>query len=267
MKPMVENSKLYKEMILHTMDTLNALSNSKIDLADPIKYKNIFQHMILISTSCLDNVEYRVYPVYHVLQRHISPIVMTNDIPNNKNSETIQFYTDMRYSNDENNYDRVSYGINFVQLKNNGVVIISPYLDIIYMNIRSRLALESHRIYTKDSIKYTFYKLYDTIFTSTEKLMLEEYKDIYDNIKNMDTSSKNIRDIIEEMAILTTLTYMKYIVPKDNYNKFMEMEDDVDNTRAIYEINKSLYSIGTKDPKLLDDTISKIRDIISKVNK
>ena len=42
---------------------------------------------------------------------------------------------------------------------------------------------------------------------------------------------------------------------------------NVDTTKAIYEINKSLFEIGSRDPKLLDDTIYKIRYLIDKVGK
>jgi len=64
---------------------------------------------------------------------------------------------------------------------------------------------------------------------------------------------------------------MKYVVPANEYIKFMDLEkdlkDDTDPTKSIYDISRSLFDIGTKDPKLLDDTISKIRDIINKVAK
>ena len=90
-------------------------------------------------------------------------------------------------------------------------------------------------------------------------------------MKNIDTSSKNI---IEEMAILATITYMKYVVPTDDYIRFMELDDDDDleddiddTTRIIHEINKSLYYIRCKDSKLLDDIVSKIKDIIDKANE
>ena len=263
-KPMVENTKVYKEMILHMMDTLNALSYAENEFKDPIENSKIFQHMVLNSTSCLDKIEYKVYPVYPILQRYISSIVMTDTYISDYNDKTIHFYTDMRYFHNNNIYDRMSYGINITIYKDN--TIISPYLDLVYMNLKSRLVLTSHKMHTKNSNKYTFYKLYDTILTSIEKLMLEEYKDIYDNMKIMNIYSKNI---IEEMTILVVLLYMRYIVPKDDHTRFMEIEDDlkdnIDTTKAIYEINKSLLDIGTKYPKLLGDIISKIRDIISKV--
>ena len=254
-------------MILHMMDTLNALSFSKHEFKDPIEYSKIFQHMVLNSTSCLDKIEYKVYPVHPILQRYISSIVMANiHISDNNSTKTIQFYTDMRYFHDNNRYDRVSYGINIIVSKD---IIISPYLDLVHMNLKSRLALNAYKIFNKDRNKYTFYKLYDTIFDLTEKLMLEDYSEIYDNIKNMNIYSKNI---IEEMAILVVLLYMRYIVLKDDYSRFMELEDDlkeddVDTTKTIYEINKSLFEIGSRDPKLLDYTISKIRDLIDKVGK
>ena len=102
--------------------------------------------------------------------------------------------------------------------------------------------------------------------------MVEEHSDILDTIKKIDESSDKV---LEEMAILTTLVYMKHIVPENKYEEFMELEGknieicstSVDTTKAIYEINKSLFEIGSRDPKLLDDTIYKIKYLIDKVGK
>lgn len=276
MKPMVERTELYKNMILHMMDTFNILSNENAnnEFDDPIKYSSIFQKMVLNSTSCLDRDEYRVQPSYSVFQKYIAALAMSHKYPSNdKDTSIIQFYADLRYSDKEHVWDRVSYGVDISIMKDS--IIIIPYLDLLYMNLKSRLALPATKIYTKENNAYTFYKVYDTIHTSIKKFMIEEHSDIFDTIKEVDESSDYIIDIIEEMAILTTLVYMKHIVPENKYEEFMELEGknteicstNVDTTKAIYEINKSLFEIGSRDPKLLDDTISKIRDLIDKADK
>lgn len=276
MKPMVERTELYKNMILHMMDTFNILSNENThnEFDDPIKYSSIFQKMVLNSTSCLDRDEYRVQPIYFVFQKYIAALTMSHKYPSSdKYTNIIQFYTDLRYSNKEHVWDRVSYGVDISILKDS--IIIIPYLDLLYMNLKSRIALPATKIYTKENNTYTFYKVYDTIHTSIKKFMIEEHSDIFDTIKEVDESSDYIIDIIEEMVILTTLVYMKHIVPENKYEEFMELEGknteicstNVDTTKAIYEINKSLFEIGLRDPKLLDDTIYKIRYLIDKVGK
>lgn len=276
MKPMVERTELYKNMILHMMDTFNILSNENAnnEFDDPIKYSSIFQKMVLNSTSCLDRDEYRVQPIYFVFQKYIAALTMSHKYPSSdKYTNIIQFYTDLRYSNKEHVWDRVSYGVDISIMKDS--IIIIPYLDLLYMNLKSRIALPATKIYTKENNTYTFYKVYDTIHTSIKKFMIEEHSDIFDTIKEVDKSSDYIIDIIEEMVILTTLVYMKHIVPENKYEEFMELEGknteicstSVDTTKAIYEINKSLFEIGSRDPRLLDDTIYKIRYLIDKVGK
>lgn len=276
MKPMVERTELYKNMILHMMDTFNILSNENAnnEFDDPIKYSSIFQKMVLNSTSCLDKDEYRVQPIYFVFQKYIAALTMSHKYPSSdKYTNIIQFYSDPRYSNKEHVWDRVSYGVDISIMKDS--IIIIPYLDLLYMNLKSRIALPATKIYTKENNTYTFYKVYDTIHTSIKKFMIEEHSDIFDTIKEVDESSDYIIDIIEEMAILTILVYMKHIVPENKYEEFMELEGknteicstNVDTTKAIYEINKSLFEIGSRDPKLLDDTIYKIRYLIDKVGK
>lgn len=273
MKPMVERTELYKNMILHMMDTFNILSNENThnEFDDPIKYSSTFQKMVLNSTSCLDRDEYRVQPSYSVFQKYIAALAMSHKYPSSdKYTNIIQFYTDLRYSNKEHVWDRVSYGVDISIMKDS--IIIIPYLDLLYMNLKSRLAFPVTKIYTKENNTYTFYKVYDTIHTSIKKFMIEEHSDIFDTIKEVDESSDYI---IEEMVILTTLVYMKHIVPENKYEEFMELEGknteicstSVDTTKAIYEINKSLFEIGSRDPKLLDDTIYKIRYLIDKVGK
>lgn len=276
MKPMVERTELYKNMILHMMDTFNILSNENAnnEFDDPIKYSSTFQKMVLNSTSCLDRDEYRVQPIYFVFQKYIAALTMSHKYPSSdKYTNIIQFYTDLRYSNKEHVWNRVSYGVDISILKDS--IIIIPYLDLLYMNLKSRLAFPVTKIYTKENNAYTFYKVYDTIHTSIKKFMIEEHSDIFDTIKEVDESSDYIIDIIEEMAILTTLVYMKHIIPKNKYEEFMELEGEntnlcntsIDTTKSIYEINKSLFEIGSRDPKLLDDTIYKIRYLIDKVGK
>lgn len=276
MKSMVERTELYKNMILHMMDTFNILSNENThnEFDDPIKYSSTFQKMVLNSTSCLNRDEYRVQPIYFVFQKYIAALTMSHKYPSSdKYTNIIQFYTDLRYSNKEHVWDRVSYGVDISILKDS--IIIIPYLDLLYMNLKSRIALPATKIYTKENNAYTFYKVYDTIHTSIKKFMIEEHSDIFDTIKEVDESSDYIIDIIEEMAILTILVYMKHIVPENKYEEFMELEGknteicstNVDTTKAIYEINKSLFEIGLRDPKLLDDTIYKIRYLIDKVGK
>lgn len=276
MKPMVERTELYKNMILHMMDTFNILSNENAnnEFDDPIKYSSTFQKMVLNSTSCLDRDEYRVQPIYFVFQKYIAALTMSHKYPSSdKYTNIIQFYTDLRYSNKEHVWDRVSYGVDISIMKDS--IIIIPYLDLLYMNLKSRIALPATKIYTKENNTYTFYKVYDTIHTSIKKFMIEEHSDIFDTIKEVDESSDYIIDIIEEMAILTILVYMKHIVPENKYEEFMELEGknteicstSVDTTKAIYEINKSLFEIGLRDPKLLDDTIYKIRYLIDKAGK
>lgn len=276
MKSMVERTELYKNMVLHMMDTFNILSNENAnnEFDDPIKYSSTFQKMVLNSTSCLDRDEYRVQPIYFVFQKYIAALTMSHKYPSSdKYTNIIQFYTDLRYSNKEHVWDRVSYGVDISIMKDS--IIIIPYLDLLYMNLKSRIALPATKIYTKENNTYTFYKVYDTIHTSIKKFMIEEHSDIFDTIKEVDESSDYIIDIIEEMAILTTLVYMKHIISENKYEEFMELEGknteicstNVDTTKAIYEINKSLFEIGLRDPKLLDDTIYKIRYLIDKVGK
>lgn len=271
MKPMVERTELYKNMILHMMDTINYLSNKDIEFDDPVKYSSTFQNMIINNTSCLDKDEYREQPLYFVFKKYIAALILSHKYPSSdKDTSIIQFYADLRYSDKEHVWDRVSYGVDISVLKDS--IIIIPYLDLLYINLKSRLALATSKIYTKENNAYTFYNVYDTIYTSIKKFMVEEHSDILDTIKKIDESSNYI---IEEMAILTTLVYMKHIVPKNKYEEFMELEGknteicstNVDTTKAIYEINKSLFEIGSRDPKLLDDTIYKIRYLIDKVGK
>lgn len=271
MKPMVERTELYKNMVLHMMDTFNILSNENAnnEFDDPIKYSSTFQKMVLNSTSCLDKDEYRVQPTYFVFKEYIAALTMSHKYPSSdKDISIIQFYADLRYSDKEHVWDRVSYGVDISVSKDS--IIIIPYLDLLYINLKSRLALVTSKIYKNTS--YTFYKVYDTIYTSIKKFMIEEHSDILDTIKKIDESSDKV---LEEMAILTTLVYMKHIVPENKYEEFMELEGknieicstSVDTTKAIYEINKSLFEIGSRDPRLLDDTIYKIRYLIDKVGK
>ena len=271
MVKMVENTTSYKNMILRMMDTINILSNENKhnEFSNPIKYHSTFQHMVLNSTSCLDRDEYRMQPAYLLLRKYISALSLSNKYPSDdKDITTIQFYADLKYSDEEHVLDRVSYGINISIVKDS--VVITPYLDLVYMNLRSRLALVATNIYSDDN--YTFYKLYDLMYAYIETFMVDN-QDILDTIKEVDGSSTTY--VIEEMAMLTTLVYMKHIVTINEYEEFMELEGkntnicstSIDTTKAMYEMNKSLFEIGTRDPKLLDDTISKIRDIINKVAK
>lgn len=265
-KSITEDSKLYKEMILYMMETLTILNKAKEEFIDPIKYNDIFQKMVLNSTSCLDKYEYKIQPTYFIFRKYIVSLAMVDVYSLGNDIKTIEFYTDIRYSYEDDKYDRVSYGLD-ITISKDGILIL-PYLDLMYMNLRSRILLSKFKIGIKDKDDYNFYKIYTVIYNMTKKSMLEEYPDVYENINKIDDNSEYL---IKEIAILTTLVYMKYVVPAKEYIKFMDLEkdlkDDTDPTKSIYDISRSLFDIGTKDPKLLDDTIFKIRDIINKVAK
>ena len=217
----IENTEFYKNMVLYMMDDLSILSDTNSKFVDPVKYLDTFQSMTLNNTTCFGKDEYKEYQIYSIFKKYMIPSTITC-IPNfdNNGITTIHFYTDMRYSHEDYKWDRVSYGINISVLKDS--ILLVPYLDLVYMNIKSRLALVASKIYTKDSNKYTFYKVYDSIYTSIEKIILEEYFGILDTINDID--GPDDYNILKEMGILATLVYMKHIVPKDKYEEFMELE-------------------------------------------
>lgn len=275
MKPMVEHTKLYKDMILHIMDSFNAIliasntATANNGLLDPVEYKDTLQSIIKNSTRCLDKVEYKAYPVYYIFKEHIAPLVLTKRSVFDEYD--VRFYTDITYF--DGRYDRISYGVNILPTEHDYIKTVESYIDLMYMSIRSRIMIDSICICI-DSNDITYYSIYDIIYHSIKKTM-DECSSIYNNMCYND-ASKYDYSIIEEMAILATLIYTKYVVFSDKYTKFMELDkldndflddDDIYALKSVYEINKSLFDIGTKDPKLLDDTISKIRDIINKVDK
>ena len=236
---MVERTELYKNMILHMMDTFNILSNENThnEFDDPIKYSSIFQKMVLNSTSCLDRDEYRIYPIYHVLRKHIASLTMIRT-----DESDIHFYTDMGYSNGSRlKYDRVSYGIH-LSIKDTHIHIL-PHIDLVYMNTMSRIPVRSIEIDKPNSLG--FYGVYNTIHKVIKEAIADKYNSsIDDNAFRSDTRV----NITEEMSILTTLLYMKYAMDKEQYESFM-------NTKYKSTVNRNTKALYTKIRDFFDNII------------
>lgn len=237
MKQMVEDSKLYKEMILHMMDSLNVISNIKHKFTDPIEYNGILQNIIINCTVCLDRHEYRIYPIYHVLRKHIASLTMIRT-----DESDIHFYTDMGYSNGSRlKYDRVSYGIH-LSIKDTHIHIL-PYIDLVYMNTMSRIPVRSIEIDKPNSLG--FYRVYNTIHKVIKEAIADKYNSsIDDNAFRSDTRV----NITEEMSILTTLLYMKYAMDKEQYESFM-------NTKYKSTVNRNTKALYTKIRDFFDNII------------
>lgn len=151
---------------------------------------------------------------------------------------------------------------------------ISPSLKILYKKYNN--TCESKPLYSKNEQYYSFYQIYINIKNSLKDL-IEDY-----NIKNTIVDIMDIEYLLQEMAMLITLFYMKTVVPIDDYSKFLELDEkkenisstDVNDTnlelkhyseigRDIFNIESSLYEIGSIDLNLLKDTLKKINKIIS----
>ena len=79
----------------------------------------------------------------------------------------------------------------------------------------------------------------------------------------------NIDKALSDMTMLTTLAYMKVVIPRENYAEFIQLEEEdsevydiTDINNAIFNINAMLYSIGSKDKARLSKILSKISDIL-----
>lgn len=275
MKPMVERTELYKNMILNMMDTINAMNNNEQGktFIDPICYKDEIWDMIA-NNVCLNKEEYIEYPVYSVFNRHIVSLAMMDKHSSDENAITIKFYTDMKYSSNPCKYNRISYGIN-VSIEE-CYINIEPYLDLVYMNIISRLPLSGFTMDPKFKCYpdgYTFYDIYGIMHKAIKESIFDENMQsrILYNTKDEEYSI----NIIEEMAILATLVYMKTVLYKDEYEKFVCLDkieekntDEIDMaefTKLLLNITTNLSTISkTTNKKNLFRILSKIESILDK---
>ena len=84
----------------------------------------------------------------------------------------------------------------------------------------------------------------------------------------------NIDKALSDMTMLTTLAYMKVVIPSENYAEFIQLEEEdskvydiTDINNIIFNINAILYSIGTKDKAKLSKILGKISDILKEESK
>jgi hypothetical protein len=214
--------------------------------------------------------------VYNVLTKYISPlasVLLNTDLKSNVIYSSID--VDVLYNSTiPNIYNVVSLACDITAYcsKNAKVkdITITPVIRVSHNNTRSLYRVTPINIAEVED--YTFDKLN---FAITHNLfMITKNSIVNDSISKL----ANVRYVIEEMATLVTLFYMRSIIVRDNYAKFMGLEGDNSNTEESVEdglvstvdtldIFKTICAVGQKDPSILPKLNVEIARTVAKVCK
>lgn len=130
--------------------------------------------------------------------------------------------------------------------------------------------LTTEKMYLYNISKYNLDTLYIAIKDTIKATIVNKMSLILDN--SFDIS--NIDKALSDMTMLTTLAYMKVVIPSENYAEFIQLEEEdskvydiTDINNIIFNINAILYSIGTKDKAKLSKILGKISDILKEESK
>lgn len=264
---------------------MNIIANTKgscnIRGTDPILYYKTLEDTIMKDMENDEDIQ-KDSRLYRLIEKYL-PALVYGDIYFGNSNISHSISADMLYNIDnKDSYSRITLCCNIsVKIHDEPVygnpdkftsIEIFPSLKLSYKNITT--TCESNPIYVKDnSSSYSFYQIY----INTKKSL----RDLIENNYDMENSIADIVDIgylLQEMAMIITLFYMKSIVPTDDYSKFIKLNEKKEDMssedtnlelkhyseigRDIFNIESSLYEIGSIDLDLLKDTLKKINSIV-----
>ena len=216
--------------------------------------------------------------VYNVLTKYISPLASV--LPNTDLKSNVIYSSidvDVLYNSTVPDiYNVVSLACDIAAYRdkdeNVNDITIDPIISVSHNNTRALYRIAPINI--KEIEDYTFDKL-NFVITQHISMIMKNNSVITDNISKL----ANIKYVIEEMATLVTLFYMRYIIARDNYAKFMSLEGSNTRTEESVEdsslsnintldIFKILCIVGLKDPSILPKlNIEMTKVIIAKLCK
>lgn len=269
---MVSYDNEYKKSVIAIMKAItddSILEECKY-ITDPLEYAKLVNRFIINNLSHKDIQ--RDGRVYDVVRRHLVALFSTK-IQVHRNRLSASMDVDILYNvEDPNLYTNISLNcsISAEYTIESGWkdIELTPTIVLNYNSIKSGIPTKPIKIAT--SYSHSFYGVYTEV-----KENLVECIDSDQDIKGNIAKLTNIEKLLEEMAILATLFYMKVIIHRNNYDEFMGIEDECDDHATCVDKNIevgdaliSLYKLREYgDKALASKVISEIQDAIVRICK
>ena len=267
----------YKKSVLAIMNTIvNTRDLPNKNSMSSLRYYKVLNDTIIRSMECNEDIQ-KDSRIYKLVKKYL-PVLLYIDIEFGRTFTIYKIAADMLYNtNDPSLYNKIDMSCTIVEeddkFMSSTKVEIRPSIRLLYNNIGVIYELSPVVVYNNKDIPYSFYRIY--IDTKIELKSILENEEIKSSIsKLIDTDY-----LIQEMAMLITLAYMKSIIPIKDYSKFLKMDEEEDKEDTsidevedleqyddiwynIYDINISLYKIASADISVLKKTLRKINNII-----
>lgn len=269
----------YNQSILAMMEILDDYANGLIEgkkAIDPTTSSIMMSRFIAKEIDGNDNI-IKGSTVYNVLTKYIFPlasVLLNTDLKSNITYSSID--VDVLYNStvpDIYNVVSLACDITAYRDKDENVndITIDPIISVSHNNTRALYRIDPINI--KEIEDYTFDKL-NFVITQHISMIMKNNSVITDNISKL----ANVKYVIEEMATLVTLFYMRTIIARDNYAKFMglestntSIEESVEDSSMsninTLDIFKTLCIVGLKDPSILPKLNVEIAEVIAKLCK
>ena len=267
-REMLMYDKTYKKSVLAIMNTIANIKDRNITkVIDPrLFYKTIEDTVIKMMK---DNEDIKKDSMVYKLVERSLPILLYGNIQFGANGIIHTISSDMVYNTDnKGSYNGITLRCTIFakdHSKRLTDIEISPSIKISYNN-RTTIYY-SNPIWIKDESYYSFNQIYINAINSLNGLIDDtpDMKNIISKITDID-----IEYLLQDMAMLITLYYMRAIIPIDDYPKFLKMDEPKEDKDCIAThidknidlIRSILYNIGKVDITLLNRALGKMNRIM-----
>jgi hypothetical protein len=268
---MISYDNEYKKSVIAIMKAItdDGILEECKHIIDPLEYAKLVNRFIINNLSHKDIQ--RNGRVCDVVRRHLVALFSTK-VQVRRNRLSASMDTDVLYNvEDPHLYNNIALNCSIVSeyTMTSGWkdIELTPTIVLSYNSIKSGIPTKPIKIDTCYS--HSFYGIYNGAKENLVKCINSDH-----DIKNNIAKLTNIEKLLEEMAMLVTLFYMKVIIHRNNYDEFMGIDDECDDTTCVdknIEVGDALISLYRLkehgDKALASKVIREIQDAVIKICK
>ena len=269
---MISYDNEYKKSVIAIMKAItdDSIFKECQYIIDPLEYSKLVNRFIINNLSHKDIQ--RNGRVYDVVRRYLVALFSTS-IQFHRNRLSASMDADILYNvEDPHLYTNIALNCSIVaeytMVSGWKDIELTPTIVLNYNSIKSGIPTKPIKI--DKGYSHSFYGIYNE---AKENLVecINSDQDIKGNI----TKLINIEKLLEEMAMLVTLFYMKVIIHRNDYDDFMGIEDECDdhatNEDKNIELGDALISLYKLkeywEKALASKVIREIQDAVIKICK